>query len=827
MSRRRLCHIAFSALLAAATLFAPAAHAVVTYCVGTPAQFQDALDQAEIDADDSRIDVQSGSYEILADLRYQPEFEFIIEPGSLTIEGGYGAGCASRIDDARQTILNGNGVPMLRLFANRNSILFKTMSFNGVSLFAADAGIADSCAGSNLEFEFRRVRIANASLQIGAAQCHDVVVRDSLLTNGVSHEDHQEPDTSLDAYLIADDDVDVASTLTLINTTVVDGLVDVHTCCDYRNRANFYNTILQRDGTDLRAEATNVYTRNSRYDTIGFVDNNWLPAGVLVDGSGNNTSADPDLDGSFRPNPDSPMVNSGTSNVPDGLLSIDVYGGPRVIGSAVDRGALESPVDGSSTYTVTNTNPSGAGSLADAVNLANNDSGFNLIRFNIPGNCPRRISVTSTLHIRDSVEIDGTTQPGSRVNDDDLFWTAVPCVILDGGDVVGTGILTDPQIASGHLVARGLAFEGFETALLLVFGSDNLVYGNQFGGRIGDAGPVLSGNGNAITVAAPGSALIGGTDNALANLIGGSSETAVVITGNSDGNQLVNNRIGVDKDVVHDLPNQDGVHVTTSDNRIVGNRISRNTRDGVLIAGPDAHGNVVRDNTLGGNFSDFLGLSGNGRMGVMIDNGAYGNTIGPGNLIARNGDSGVRVTSAAMGHNSITGNDIGLNEAPGIDLGPNGVTDNDLDPQVCNLTEGCPANREQNFPVIEDAWRVEAGEGGTVYLFFSGFLISTVSSTPYRVDFYRSAECDVSGHGQGLHWLGSHNVVVENEGFCSAGNCAGSFGFAFVVTGVEEGDAVTATATSPSGDTSEFSECAVVVPGTLVFDRIFADDFDD
>jgi len=95
------------------------------------------------------------------------------------------------------------------------------------------------------------------------------------------------------------------------------------------------------------------------------------------------------------------------------------------------------------------------------------------------------------------------------------------------------------------------------------------------------------------------------------------------------------------------------------------------------------------------------------------------------------------------------------------------------------------------------------------------------------VDFYRSAECDVSGHGQGLHWLGSHNVVVENEGFCSAGNCAGSFGFAFVVSGVEEGDAVTATATSPSGDTSEFSECAVVVPGTLVFDRIFADDFDD
>jgi len=35
------------------------------------------------------------------------------------------------------------------------------------------------------------------------------------------------------------------------------------------------------------------------------------------------------------------MVNSGTSNVPSGLSLIDLYAGTRVMGAAVDRGALE------------------------------------------------------------------------------------------------------------------------------------------------------------------------------------------------------------------------------------------------------------------------------------------------------------------------------------------------------------------------------------------------------------------------------------------------------------------------------------------------------
>jgi len=816
----------FLCLLAALAFFATPAHAVVTYCVGTPGELQGALDQAEADGDDSRIDVRAGSYALNSTLRYQPDLEWIMPAGSLQIEGGYGAGCASQVYDATATVFHGNGSANISAYTETSSIMVKTISLDNASIVVSDNVLADGCYSSHLEFEFRRVRINGGTLAVAGTKCHEAVVRDSLLTNGHATADSIPSDASFYIYLNEDDDVDDATSLTMINTTVAEGRAYFYTCCDYRGAAFLYNNIFRASGDEILAEATNVYAVYNRYDTIDFSGTSQLPAGDYLPGTDNNTSVNPDLDANYRPNPDSPMVNTGTANVPEGLLSLDVYGGPRVIGFAVDRGAVESPVDGTSIYTVTNTNASGAGSLAEAITLANNDSGFNQIRFDIPGSCPRRIALADTLHVRDSVSIDGTTQTGSVLNDEDLFWNAVPCVILDGAGSIGTAISTDPQIGNGHVTVRGLAFEGFDAALLLSFGNQNFVYGSQFGGRIGESGPVLSGNGDAIIVAAPATAVIGGSDPALANLIGGSSGAGVLITGNSDGNQVIGNRIGVDKDVIHDLPNLDGVRIFTADNRVTGNRISTNTRDGILVSGDRAHGNTIRDNTIGGNTADFLGLPGNGRMGVMIDDEAHANDIGPGNLIARNGDSGVRVTSAARGYNSITGNDIGRNGAPGIDLGSNGVTDNDFDPLICEITHGCSANRGQNYPTFAFAYRFD---GSTIYLYVSGHLTTTVSSSPYRLDIYASDACDVSGHGQGERWLGSHALVVESAGICADNNCTASFGFPLEVTGagVAVGHAITATATSPSGDTSEFSECMTVEDGQIVADTIFEDGFDD
>src|SRR5207244_10486254 len=69
------------------------------------------------------------------------------------------------------------------------------------------------------------------------------------------------------------------------------------------------------------------------------------------------------------------------------------------------------------TFTVTNTNDSGAGSLRQAILDANEITGTDTITFNIPGSGVHTISPTSPLpQISDSVVIDGYTQPGASPN---------------------------------------------------------------------------------------------------------------------------------------------------------------------------------------------------------------------------------------------------------------------------------------------------------------------------------------------------------------------------------------------------------------------------
>ncbi len=791
-------------------------HAEQTYCVGSVAELRNALDQAEVDAQDSRIQVRSGTYNFTSELRFDPDLEYIVPVGSLTIEGGYSSACASRVDDASLTVLHSNSGEAFVVATESASVVFKTLTLDQAPLlFRGNLPLGENpCASNDLKFEARRLRMIGGKLNT-SSQCHDIVVRDSLFINAADG-------TAIDIALAEDND-HVTTSLTMVNSTVADGRLYVNSCCDHQGTAFLYNNVFRNTDTEISAVSTNVFAFNNRYDSLVFSSNGALSAGSLQGAS--NVSSNPDLDANYRPNPGSPMINSGTSTVPDGLLSIDLYGGPRVIGSAVDRGALESPFDGSGVYTVINTNSSGAGSLSDAINLANADSGFNVINFNIPGSCPRRIVLPTTLYLRDPVRLDGWSQPGSVQNSQSALWDAKPCVILDGNGTLLTGINTGAQLGNGIVTIRGLAFEGFTTAILLTYGNGSYIHGNQFGGRIGDSGPLLAGNGTAITVGLSAvNSLIGGSEDAQANLIGGSSAEGIAVQIGSTGNQIVGNRIGTDKDGISALPNQDGIHISTANNSVRDNIISRNARDGILLTGVNANGNVIGDNKIGGN-TGFLGTPGNGREGVMLDNDAHDNSI-TGNIIKRNSDSGVRVLAAAGGRNTIQGNAIDANIGIGIDLGANGVTANDWDPQFCTGEQGCSANREQNFPRLTEALRVHSGvvpAGRPIRV--SGSLTSTVSGTPYHIEFYGSDACHSAGNGQGTRYLGSIDIVVASSGICGPGNnCSKTFQAYVTELNVDIGDVITATATSPGGDTSEFSECMQVTEE--VTDRIFADDFE-
>ena len=77
-------------------------------------------------------------------------------------------------------------------------------------------------------------------------------------------------------------------------------------------------------------------------------------------------------------------------------------------------------------FTVINTNNAGAGSLRDAITLANgNGAGFDLIDFNIPPGGAQTINLNAALpNITGRSTIDGTTQPG---------WAPAPIIQLNGG----------------------------------------------------------------------------------------------------------------------------------------------------------------------------------------------------------------------------------------------------------------------------------------------------------------------------------------------------------------------------------------------------------
>src|SRR5215468_6049300 len=87
---------------------------------------------------------------------------------------------------------------------------------------------------------------------------------------------------------------------------------------------------------------------------------------------------------------------------------------------------LLASIGSASTFTVTNTNDSGAGSLRQAILDANANAGLDTIAFNIPGAGVHTITPASSLDpLSGPVLIDGYSQTGTAVNTDPVATNAV------------------------------------------------------------------------------------------------------------------------------------------------------------------------------------------------------------------------------------------------------------------------------------------------------------------------------------------------------------------------------------------------------------------
>ncbi len=441
-------------------------------------------------------------------------------------------------------------------------------------------------------------------------------------------------------------------------------------------------------------------------------------------------------------------------------------------------------------------------------------SGGNTVSHNV-------ISGNSTGVWISQVAATGNTVIGNYIGTSAAGTAAIPNFTYGVGIVAGAAANTiGGTTATDRNVISGNAWHG-----VYILTNQNIVRGNYIGTDAAGAA-ALGNGGNGVEVN-------GGSDNQiLDNVISGhitQPSAGVLITGDVSGNVLKGNLVGTNAAGTAAIPNWWGVDIESSFGNTIGgpalsdrNVVSGNFNNGVRISGADT--NIVQGNLIGTDAAGTAAL-GNGNQGVRLEN-ANGNLIGgtlagAGNVIAGNANLAVIVFG---NNNEIRNNTIGANSAHtvaltngggvhvytgtgntisgntilsrtatlAIDLNaagtwpPDGVTANDS----CDADTG--PNDLQNYPVLASA---VAGASSTTIV---GTLNST-ASTAYSLEFFASPACHASGHGAGEQFLGTGSVTTD-------ASCNGTFAVTVPVA-VPAGSVVTATATDPGGNTSEFSAC--------------------
>ncbi len=189
-----------------------------------------------------------------------------------------------------------------------------------------------------------------------------------------------------------------------------------------------------------------------------------------------------------------------------------------------------------STFTVTNTNNSGAGSLRQAILDANALAGTDTITFNIAGAGPHTINLLSALPtITGSVMIDGWSEPD---------FAGTPIIELNGTSA-GAGV-DGLHVTAGGTTIRGLVINRFSgDGIELNGGSGNTVVGTYLGLDV--AGSADLGNGlDGIHINNSASNVIGGLTAAERNIISGNNIHGVRVVGTSAANNIIQgNYIGL------------------------------------------------------------------------------------------------------------------------------------------------------------------------------------------------------------------------------------------------------------------------------------------
>ena len=415
------------------------------------------------------------------------------------------------------------------------------------------------------------------------------------------------------------------------------------------------------------------------------------------------------------------------------------------------------------------------------------------INFNILGTGPFTIAPLTPLPaIEVPVEILGTSQPGTTCPGPTSL--ANLQIVLDGSSAGpgAIGLLLNP--GSDGSTLRGLVIGNFSSYGIRVLSAQNIIRCNYVGIEADGVSPMGNGS-NGILINSDNNIVGGQAAHVQRNVIAANGGFGIRLE-TASGNIVRNNFIGTTADGMNALGNISGMYVLGDSNLIggtdplAGNLISGNAGYGLRLN--SANSNIVRGNFIG-LAKDGVSSLPNTSDGIQVLGSSTANLIGgtltgQANRIAYNEGTGITLSGNISGdpiQNQLTGNAIHDNLGLGINLGITGVDLNDPG----DLDVG--PNELQNYPVLL----------GTTSSQILTVTLDSLANTLFFIHLYRNDSCDPTGFGEGQEFVIDLTAATDSSGRLSLQiDLAGL---------ASPGDFITATATDPAGNTSEFSNCEV------------------
>ncbi|GAC1471701.1 MAG: hypothetical protein NVSMB9_18150 [Isosphaeraceae bacterium] len=396
------------------------------------------------------------------------------------------------------------------------------------------------------------------------------------------------------------------------------------------------------------------------------------------------------------------------------------------------------------------------------------------------------------------VLLDGYSQPGAKENTAVVGDNAVLNVVLDGRGLGGVytyqPVPTQPSglwLETSYSTVRGLDFQGWASAGLQSNGPDahhNVIAGNFFGTDV--SGTLAQGNGfGVVLITGAHDDTIGArnsSDFAGRNLVSGQFRAGIGIgyDGGTDNNVVAGNLIGTDRTGASSLGG--GFSLAGSGFGVIIGASVRSTQ----IGGVDAQANTIAFNPGSGIWSP---------ENFQFGTGSPQGTRITGNSIYANGSlyGPVRGLDIDLGGNWLVGS-----TGDPLDLAFGPVRVNASGPKV-------GPNLFAPFPALTSATYSGANTKIT------GTLQKSFPNKEIKLEFFANRQANPSGYGGGEVLLGSFPVSTD-----SAGNLLSSPNPSVVITTDASGKRsftvslpkvdlsrpyLSATATDPSGNTSEFS----------------------